>query len=97
MAPIDTMTTQQIRSLESNILTEHFRWSPETFAKQGMDLANLVMYEATKQVEDRLNEIAATKGDTSGFSEDDIQRVRPHCASHYADLLNETTTRVADV
>lgn len=40
----------QLKSIKANIVTEHFGFSPEIFAKQGMDLANISMYQATDSV-----------------------------------------------
>lgn len=59
----------QLKSLKANILTEHFGFSPEVFAKQGMDLANVSMYNSTNSVlkfllekkEDVINEDEITK------------------------------------
>ncbi|GAA5901387.1 hypothetical protein JCM6882_007763 [Rhodosporidiobolus microsporus] len=62
----------RLRSLKAGVLTEHFRFAPETFAKGGMDLANRSMYAATAKVEQSLQKLVEDGVD--GFEEDEVQR-----------------------
>ncbi|GAA5836723.1 hypothetical protein JCM11251_002708 [Rhodosporidiobolus azoricus] len=61
-----------LRSLKSNVLTEHFRFAPESFAKGGMDLANRSMYAATAKVEQSLQKLV--EDGVEGFEEEEVQR-----------------------
>lgn len=65
--------TQPSRTLKRDLLTEHFRFAPESFAKGGMDLANRTMYTATAKVEQSLLQLVE-RGE-EGFDEDEVQRV----------------------
>lgn len=65
--------TQPSRTLKRDLLTEHFRFAPETFAKGGMDLANRTMYTATAKVEQSLQQLVEQR--VEGFNEDEVQRV----------------------
>lgn len=38
------------------MLTEHFMFSPEMFARQGMDTVNIALYQATQQAEHTLTQ-----------------------------------------
>ncbi|GAA6017116.1 hypothetical protein JCM8202_005911 [Rhodotorula sphaerocarpa] len=64
--------TQPSRTLKRDLLTEHFRFAPETFAKGGMDLANRTMYTATAKVEQSLQQLVEQR--VEGFNEDEVQR-----------------------
>lgn len=66
--------TQPARTLKRDLLTEHFRFAPETFAKGGMDLANRTMYTATAKVEQSLQQLVEKR--VQGFDEEQVQRVR---------------------
>lgn len=72
-APRPQGLTQPSRTLKRDLLTEHFRFAPETFAKGGMDLANRTMYTATAKVEQSLQQLVEQR--VEGFSEDEVQRV----------------------
>ncbi|BGP16993.1 hypothetical protein JCM10213_007439 [Rhodosporidiobolus nylandii] len=61
-----------LRALKTAVLTEHFRFSPETFAKGGMDLANRTMYAATAMVERSLQKLV--DDGVEGFEEEEVQR-----------------------
>lgn len=65
--------TQPARTLKRDLLTEHFRFAPETFAKGGMDLANRTMYTATAKVEQSLQQLVEKR--VPGFDEEQVQRV----------------------
>lgn len=54
LGPLDALDTPRVSALKSIITTSHFGWPPEHFVKQGMDVANGALYEATALVEDRL-------------------------------------------
>lgn len=62
------------KSLFANVVTEHYGFSPETFTKQGMDLANISMYEATAAVEKMLKARLEERGE-GGLDEHDIEHV----------------------
>ncbi|GAA5988126.1 hypothetical protein JCM10908_002073 [Rhodotorula pacifica] len=64
--------TQPPRTLKRDLLTEHFRFAPETFAKGGMDLANRTMYTATAKVEQSLQQLVEKR--VEGFDEEEVQR-----------------------
>ncbi|KWU41343.1 hypothetical protein RHOSPDRAFT_37152 [Rhodotorula sp. JG-1b] len=64
--------TQPARTLKRDLLTEHFRFAPETFAKGGMDLANRTMYTATAKVEQSLQQLVEKR--VQGFDEEQVQR-----------------------
>ncbi|GAA6032500.1 hypothetical protein JCM8097_004788 [Rhodosporidiobolus ruineniae] len=61
-----------LKATKLAVLTEHFRFAPETFAKGGMDLANRTMYAATQLVEQSL-QVLVDKGE-EGFEADEVQR-----------------------
>ncbi|KAL8293782.1 hypothetical protein RQP46_000483 [Phenoliferia psychrophenolica] len=69
--PLDGLSPQQIKAIKSSILTEHFGWAPETFAKQGIDIANVAMYAATEAIEASLMEKA---GPPHNLDEEEIQK-----------------------
>ncbi|GAA5823576.1 hypothetical protein JCM5353_006310 [Sporobolomyces roseus] len=46
-----------MRTLGSVILTEHFRFAPELFAKGCFDIANKTLYSATQHAEEELNQV----------------------------------------
>lgn len=75
-APVSSSSglTQPARTLKRDLLTEHFRFAPETFAKGGMDLANRTMYTATAKVEQSLQQLVEKR--VEGFDEEQVQRVR---------------------
>lgn len=62
------------KSLFANVITEHYGFSPETFTKQGMDLANISMYEATAAVEKMLKARLEERGEVD-LDEHDIEHV----------------------
>lgn len=66
-----------LKGLKANILTEHFGWGPESFAKQGMDLANVVMYAATEAVEASLMDKTRTEERVGEvvLDEEEVQKV----------------------
>lgn len=68
---LDELTPQQLKAVKASVLTEHFGWAPEEFAKQGMDLANVSMYAATEVIEKSLLE--KTKP-PNNLDEDEIQK-----------------------
>lgn len=67
-------TPAAIKALKQNILTEHFGWAPESFAKQGNDIANNAMYAAAAIVEASLEERSSRESDF--LDDDEIQLVR---------------------
>ncbi|GAA5885718.1 hypothetical protein JCM5296_000123 [Sporobolomyces johnsonii] len=69
---LSALTPAQLKALKATILTEHFRFAPETFAKGGMDLANASMYAATAQAEASLQKLVDDK--VPGFEADEVQR-----------------------
>ncbi|GAA5968459.1 hypothetical protein JCM8115_006396 [Rhodotorula mucilaginosa] len=73
-APVSSSSglTQPARTLKRDLLTEHFRFAPETFAKGGMDLANRTMYTATAKVEQSLQQLVEKR--VEGFDEEQVQR-----------------------
>lgn len=73
MAPTPR-TDPALARMKRDLLTEHFGWAPETFAKGGMDLANRTMYTATAKVEQSLQKLV--DDGVEGFNEDEVQRVR---------------------
>jgi hypothetical protein len=76
------LTPANIKALKQNILTEHFGWAPESFAKQGNDAANNAMYAASAIVEnslkDRFRAIEETEGidSVNVWDEEEISLVR---------------------
>ncbi|BGP25401.1 kinetochore protein Mis12/MTW1 [Rhodotorula toruloides] len=71
MAPTPR-TDPALARMKRDLLTEHFGWAPETFAKGGMDLANRTMYTATAKVEQSLQKLVYDG--VEGFNEDEVQR-----------------------
>ncbi|BGP08894.1 hypothetical protein JCM10049v2_004745 [Rhodotorula toruloides] len=71
MAPTPR-TDPAVARMKRDLLTEHFGWAPETFAKGGMDLANRTMYTATAKVEQSLQKLV--DDGVEGFNEDEVQR-----------------------
>lgn len=74
---LDQLSSSELKDIKANILTEHFGWAPESFAKQGMDLANVAMYAATEAVEKILMEkvgMPHVEGEVA-LDEDEIQKV----------------------
>lgn len=72
----------EAKAIKANLLTEHFKWAPETFAKGGMDLANATLYAATRIAEASLQQLSTVaEGDDRPFTleEDDIQKVQRVC------------------
>ena len=78
-ASLASYTAVQIKALKQNILTEHFNFAPESFAKQGMDVVNVAMYAATEVLEtsllDRLAQQEQGGEGTIQLDEDAIQEV----------------------
>lgn len=77
--PLSDLPPSQLKDITANILTEHFGWAPESFAKQGMDLANVAMYSATEAVEKILMEkvgLPHAEGEVA-LDEEEIQKVHP--------------------
>lgn len=64
----------QLKSLKQNILTEHFSFSPEVFAKQATDLANVSMYRATGSVMTMLQS-TSDQAETPFLDEEEITKV----------------------
>ncbi|GAA6025849.1 hypothetical protein JCM11491_003242 [Sporobolomyces phaffii] len=48
------LTAAQVKAIKSTILTEHFRFVPESFAKSCFDIANKCLYVASAWLEDEL-------------------------------------------
>ncbi|GAA6064608.1 hypothetical protein JCM10212_007097 [Sporobolomyces blumeae] len=71
---LSTLSAGQLKSLKSSILTEHFRFAPESFAKGGMDLANASMYAATAKVEQSLQRLVDERVEGWGDQEEQVQR-----------------------
>ncbi|KAM0789395.1 hypothetical protein ACM66B_000223 [Microbotryomycetes sp. NB124-2] len=80
---VDAMSTTEVRGVNSSLMTEQFNWAPETFAKEGMDIANESLYTAAAQLEHSLRALAQprTTGTTDTdnapditLSEDDVQK-----------------------
>ncbi|KAK4703883.1 kinetochore protein Mis12/MTW1, partial [Phenoliferia sp. Uapishka_3] len=69
--PLEELSPEQIKAVKASILTEHFGWAPETFAKQGMDLANVSLYAATEAIAASLME---KSGPPHNLDEDEIQK-----------------------
>jgi hypothetical protein len=74
---LSNLTPAHLKGLKANILTEHFGWGPESFAKQGMDLANVVMYGATEAVEASLMDKCRTDQAAGEvvLDEEEVQKV----------------------
>ncbi|KDE06762.1 hypothetical protein MVLG_02958 [Microbotryum lychnidis-dioicae p1A1 Lamole] len=77
--PLTSLSAAEQRSIKSSLLTEHFQFPPETFARNGMDLANQTIYAATKIVEDSLmtmTRLPEEEGDERPFvfEGDDVQK-----------------------
>ncbi|KAK4057333.1 hypothetical protein OIO90_001830 [Microbotryomycetes sp. JL221] len=74
----------EVRAITSTLMTEHFRWAPETFAKEGMDIANESLYTASSRLEQALQTLVqGHTGDnnpsdqsrkTLDFTDDDVQK-----------------------
>lgn len=79
--PISTLSEPSLKALKASILTEHFGWAPEAFAKQGMEVANMNMYAITDAVEQSLLLMTAKGGEGGGeeegprLEEEEVQRV----------------------
>ncbi|GAA6009312.1 hypothetical protein JCM10207_004346 [Rhodosporidiobolus poonsookiae] len=80
-APVASTTTApspselskaELRALKTNLLTEWFRFAPETFSKGGMEAANRSLYAATAKVEQSLQKLV--DDGVEGFEEDEVQR-----------------------
>ncbi|KAK4048183.1 hypothetical protein OIV83_004888 [Microbotryomycetes sp. JL201] len=80
---VDDMTATELRAVNSSLMTEQFNWAPETFAKEGMDIANAALYAASAQLEHALRTLTrprTTSAEDSEavssvvLSEDDVQK-----------------------
>lgn len=80
----NSLTSSQMRTLGSVILTEHFRFAPELFAKGCFDIANKTLYSATQHAEEELNQVlehrtasgeGADEEDWDKKQREEIQRV----------------------
>ncbi|SCV69756.1 BQ2448_1150 [Microbotryum intermedium] len=77
--PLTSLSEAEQRAIKSSLLTEHFQFPPETFARNGMDLANQTIYAASKIVEDSLMTMTRPpeeEGDERPFvfDGDDVQK-----------------------
>jgi predicted small metal-binding protein len=84
MADLSQLTKAQIKSIKSTILTEHFRFAPESFAKSCFDIANKCLYVASGWLEDELIKLVKDsqrevgEGDkVNEEQQDEVQRVCP--------------------
>ena len=60
---IDSLSPREIKALKLSLLSEHFQFSPETFAAEGQDVVNTSIYLATESLEGILMErIQAKEG-----------------------------------
>lgn len=95
------LTPANIKALKQNILTEHFGWAPESFAKQGNDAANNAMYAASAIVENSLSARFRAIEDAEGvdsvnvWDEEEISLVRSstRVQAHRYRRLTMTMTR----
>jgi hypothetical protein len=74
------LTPAQIRSIKSTILTEHFRFVPESFAKSCFDIANKCLYVASAWLEEELLKLvheqqAQEGGAVDPEQEEEVQKV----------------------
>ncbi|GAA5999790.1 hypothetical protein JCM5350_007441 [Sporobolomyces pararoseus] len=81
MADLSQLTKAQIKSIKSTILTEHFRFAPESFAKSCFDIANKCLYVASGWLEDELIKLVQAQQQQAGEGDkvneeqqDEVQR-----------------------
>lgn len=78
--PLESLSPVEVKSIKASLITEHFRWAPESFAKGGMDLANTTMYAATKHVDESLQQLVQepAQDESRPFTlpEGDVQKVK---------------------
>lgn len=82
MADLSQLTLAQVKSIKSTILTEHFRFAPESFAKSCFDIANKCLYVASGWLEDELIKLVQAQQQQAGEGDkvdeeqqDQVQRV----------------------
>ncbi|GAA5844182.1 hypothetical protein JCM3766R1_003283 [Sporobolomyces carnicolor] len=66
MADLSQLTLAQVKSIKSTILTEHFRFAPESFAKSCFDIANKCLYVASGWLEDELIKLVQAQQQQAG-------------------------------
>ncbi|GAA5876383.1 hypothetical protein JCM16303_003514 [Sporobolomyces ruberrimus] len=75
---LSNLTPAQIKSIKSTILTEHFRFAPESFAKSCFDIANKCLYTASALLENDLlemvKELQQNGQEVDEEQQDEIQR-----------------------
>ncbi|GAA5958816.1 hypothetical protein JCM3765_006047 [Sporobolomyces pararoseus] len=81
MTELSQLTKAQIKSIKSTILTEHFRFAPESFAKSCFDIANKCLYVASGWLEDELIKLVQAQQQQAGEGDkvneeqqDEVQR-----------------------
>lgn len=63
MSSLDSLSPRELKALKLSILSEHFGFSPESFATEGQDVVNSGIYSAAEKLETTLMErVEATEG-----------------------------------
>ncbi|GAA5915949.1 MIND complex subunit MTW1 [Sporobolomyces salmoneus] len=84
MAELTELSKSQIKSIKSTILTEHFRFAPESFAKSCFDIANKCLYVASGWLEEELIKLVQAqqeqqKGKGEPVDEEQQEQVQRGC------------------
>ena len=72
---LTSLTPSQLKTLKSTILTEHFQFAPESFAKGSFDIANKTLYASTSHAEEELVKVLEFKRSSGeGGGEEDWEK-----------------------